>query len=136
MDAHYLGLPSPLLGPYRCSANSRNRLLIPSREAAGITAFVTHGIFHPVISVVAVLPGLIITGHLLKFGLRLPAARTVEHEEFRQARDMRDRLDELHRLAAIGAQRRSWHIGQHAAKIALGSAYAIQEIPVEGSPHR
>jgi hypothetical protein len=50
--------------------------------------------------------------HLL-LGLRLLAPRTVEHEDFRQPAEMRDRLDELHRLSAVGTQGRSRCIGQH-----------------------
>src|SRR4029453_5192721 len=41
--------------------------------------------------------------HLL-LGLRLLAPRAVEHEDFRQPAEMRDRLDELHGLSAVAAK--------------------------------
>jgi hypothetical protein len=54
--------------------------------------------------------------HLL-LSLRLLAPRTVEHEDFRQPAEMRDRLDELHRLSAVGTQGRSRCIGQHKRRL-------------------
>ena len=53
----------------------------------------------------------------LFLGLRLLAPRTVEHEDFRQPAEMRDRLDELHRLSAVGTQGRSRCIGQHKRRL-------------------
>jgi hypothetical protein len=43
----------------------------------------------------------------LDLGLCLLAARAVEHEQFWKTGHVSDRLDELHGLAAVGAQRRS-----------------------------
>jgi len=52
-------------------------------------------------------------GFFLHLGLCLLAARAVEHEQFWESGQVIDRLDKLHRLPAIGAQRRSWDIGCH-----------------------
>src|SRR6516225_11085228 len=44
-------------------------------------------------------------------GLCLLAARAVEHEQFWETGHVSDRLNELHELAAVRAQRRSWSVG-------------------------
>jgi len=46
-------------------------------------------------------------GLILHLGLGLLAARAVEHEDVGKPADMRDGLDELHGLAAGGAQGRN-----------------------------
>jgi hypothetical protein len=53
----------------------------------------------------------------LLLGLRLLAPGAVEHEDFRQPAEMRDRLDEFHRLSAVRAQGQSGCIGQHKQRL-------------------
>jgi hypothetical protein len=53
---------------------------------------------------------------LLQLCFRLFAARAIEHEKLRQRAQVGNRLDELHGLPALRAQRRTWNISRHIAK--------------------
>jgi len=53
---------------------------------------------------------------ILHNGFRLIAAGTMENEKLRQGSQLRDRLDELHRLPAAGAVGSSGGIGRHAVQ--------------------
>jgi hypothetical protein len=65
----------------------------------------------------------------------LLAARAVEHQYLRQAAQVRERLNELHGLPAVGAKGRSGRVGRHAAEIALVSAGTLILAPGRRDVH-